>query len=270
MNLVSFCLCQQKSLFKPVIVYPKNDILKDYRGITIGRCLNCGLLKTFPNKKFNPQITHLDYYEKNKKFFIKLFQPIVKKLLQFKKSGLVLDVGCSSGIMLEILSQKNFDVYGIEINKTAYQIAAKKFPKKIFHGYLVDFLKKTSQQFDVIIYNHVFEHIKNLNQEIKLIKKVLKTDGVLVVGVPNYRNFIFFLRQKFWESLQPNEHLWHFSDQYLVNYLEKNNFKILNRHYDNDQRKNYPLIKRAYFKLLIFLNKIFATGESVVVFAKKN
>jgi len=269
MNLVDRCLCQKKSFFKPIIIYKNGDLFKDYQGVIIGRCLICGILKTFPNKKFNPQTTHFDYYERNKEFFLNLFQPIVKKLQQFKKSGLVLDVGCSSGIMLEILAQKNFDVYGIEINKKAYQIAAKKFPKKIFYGFLADFLKKTKQQFDVVIYNHVFEHINNLNHEIKLIKKILKTGGILVVGVPNYRNFIFFLRQRFWESLQPNEHIWHFCDRYLINYLEKNNFKILDRYYDNDSRKSYPFIKRVYFQFLIFLNKIFKTGESVVIYAKK-
>jgi SAM-dependent methyltransferase len=267
----SDCLCQKKSLFSPIIIYQNESVFKNYNGIIIGCCQNCGLLKTVtcPKKAFGAATTHFDFYEKNKKLFAEIYRPMIREIKKIKKGGSILDVGCSSAIMLTMLQKEGFKVFGIEPNHKAYQQAAKKLPKKIYPGHLADFFQKHHQKkFDLVIYNHVFEHINKLNEEIDLIKKVLKKDGLLVIGVPNYRNLIFFVRKKFWESLLPKEHIWHFSDKYLLKFLETRGFKTIKLSYSNDKRLDYPLIKRVYFGLLSLINKLLKTGESVVVYAK--
>lgn len=268
----SNCVCSKTSSFVPFIVYTNETVFKDYEGSIIGRCKNCGVLKTFPSKKnklFNPIITKAVDYEKRKKEFEKLFAPIVSSIEKVVKPGsTILDVGCSSGILLSLLKQKGFDVYGIEPNKQAYTFA-KKSLKNIHFGTLSTFLKRSKKKFDCIIYNHVLEHVEKLNEEFILINKQLKKKGVLIIGVPNTDNVIFKIRKKFWESLLPNEHVWHFTTAYLKKYLRKQGHKILHTSFDDDQRKSYPLVKRIYFTLLTFLNKIMHTGEAVLITAQK-
>lgn len=259
--LRSDCLCQKNSSFSPII---------NFNGAVVGRCQKCRLLKTIlqPKNKFNPQTTHVDFYEDNKRLFIRLFQPIVQEIKKIKKTGLVLDVGCSSGILLELLKKEGFAFYGIEPNKKAYLLSAKKFKNKIFFGYLSDFVKKNQPKFDIVIYNHVLEHVAQIKQEFNLIKKVLKPGGLLVIGLPNTRNIIFFLRNKYWEPLVLLEHFWHFSDHYLIDYLKKNDFQTVKIEYSDDPRSDYPKIKQLYFYLLSIINKILRTGELMVIYAK--
>lgn len=262
----TYCLCRkQKAQFKQIIDF-ENTKLKQYLGIIIAKCTNCGILKTFStNKLFDPQQSRGEWYEENKNLLVQQFQPIIRIIEQYKPSGTVLDVGCSSGLLLEILKDKGYDVFGLEPNKDAFKVAEQKFELKIKNETLAQFTKSSKKQFNVIIYNHVLEHIEDVNKELTLAKNLLKKNGLLIVGIPNTRNIIFKLRGAYWESLMPLEHIWHFSDRYMEKLLENNGFKILKKSYSNHSRSDYPLFKRIYFKFLILINKFFSTGEAVLI-----
>jgi len=271
--IISKCICKKKSSFIPFIVYKNEAVFKEYEESVIGKCIRCGILKTFPsdkNKTFNPIITKAADYEKRRREFEELFTPIVSVIEKtIKIKGAVLDVGCSSGILLSLLKQRGFFVSGIEPNKNAYTLARKSLKNNIFFGTLSQFSKQSNKKFNCIIYNHVLEHIEKINEEFVLINKHLTKDGVLIIGVPNTDNVIFKVRRKYWESLLPNEHVWHFNTNYLKKYLETRRYKVLHTLFDDDQRKSYPLVKRIYFTLLTFLNKIMHTGEAVLIISQK-
>lgn len=266
--LKSACICQKnKTLFKKIIEYKNETVFKDFEGIVIGQCKNCGVLKTVSAGKtnFDPKQSRFHLYEEKRDLFIPLFQPIVKKIKQYKKSGTILDVGCSSGLLLELLEKEGFDVFGMEPNKAAYFAARGKFGKKIFFGTLA---KYNHKKFDIVIYNHVLEHIDDINKEFSFVKKILKKDGLLVIGAPNIDNIIFKLRQKYWEPLMPKEHLWYFSKRYLTDFLQKNGFKILDISFSDDKRQDYPPLKQIYFRMLSLVNKLMSTGETMLIIAQ--
>src|SRR5947207_1026124 len=106
--LKSSCICKNVSSFIPVIDYSKG-IFPQYSGIIIGKCTNCGVLKTIiPDNKQYPQQSHGKFYEENKNKFKNIFLPVVKEVQKYKKTGTVLDIGCSSGILMEVLKENNF------------------------------------------------------------------------------------------------------------------------------------------------------------------
>jgi 2-polyprenyl-3-methyl-5-hydroxy-6-metoxy-1,4-benzoquinol methylase len=43
--------------------------------------------------------------------------------------------------------------------------------------------------FDVITMWHVLEHVPNLYEQIKELKRLLKPSGTLIVAVPNFKSF---------------------------------------------------------------------------------
>ncbi len=267
------CVCRKQSLFKLIIHYKNESVFKSYEGISIKKCINCGVLKTFPGKRgmVNTQISKTDLYEQNISKYETLFKPIIRKIIQFSKGTHVLDVGCSSGILLTQLTKKSFQVTGIEPNKKAYSLARKKLGVRIFYGTLKQYISgRKKKYYDCIIYNHVLEHIEDINEEIKMIKSLLKKGGLLVIGVPNTDNVFFYLRNKYWESLLPAEHIWHFHSRYLIRLLENKGFTILDVSFENDKRYSYPFMKRVYFKFLSVINNIFSTGEAVLLVSQKN
>jgi 2-polyprenyl-3-methyl-5-hydroxy-6-metoxy-1,4-benzoquinol methylase len=273
-NIKSYCVCQENGSkntdFKLNIAYKNEKVFKNYEGILIYKCLNCGVLKTIPDKNVKlVQESRFEYYEKNKKKFVEIFKPIVETIKKYKKNVQVLDVGCSSGILLEMLKRQGFNIYGLEPDKKAYIRAKKKFKNKIFNCKLQDFLRTNRLKFDVIIYNHVLEHIQNPIIELKLVKKALKSNGIFVLGLPNTSNIFFWLRKKYWESLMPNEHIWHFSKKQIIKLLKRNRYKVIDVNFSNDKRLDYSYIKRMYFSFLSLINNIFKTGESILIVCKK-
>jgi 2-polyprenyl-3-methyl-5-hydroxy-6-metoxy-1,4-benzoquinol methylase len=267
----SRCLCPNNQ-FQKIIEYKNETVFKEYEGLMIGRCTKCGLLKTIFTKQktnFDSGTSKSSFYEQNKLYLQKLFQPLIQKVIKYKPRGKILDVGCSTGILLNLLIEKGFSVYGIEPNKNAFLLAHKKLGNKVFHGYLKQFMINNQQKFDIIIYNHVLEHIKIVAEELMLAKSILNKNGLLIIGVPNTQNIIFYLRKKYWESLKPNEHLWHFSKNYLISYLESKGFKILDVSFSDDERKDYPQFKQLYFKFLSLINRILQTGEAILIIGKK-
>ena len=265
--IIDNCLCKPSSSFENFIEYKNETVFKSFNGVIIGKCTNCGLLKTFVKKNIMIKPSDDVFYEENRRYFEGLFKPIVDKILQFKKGNKVLDVGCSSGIILGLLKEHGVDVYGIEPDKQAFKKALKKLKGKIFNGILKEFVKKNKIKFDVVIYNHVLEHIKTVNEELKLAKSILNKNGLLVIGVHNVDNIIFYLRKKYWESLMPGEHVWHFSKKYLVNLLKKHGLMIMDISFSDDKRKDYSLLKKIYFSCLSAINHLFKTGESTLIIA---
>ncbi len=269
-----YCLCTDSKTptFKEAIHYKNETVFAKFEGTVIGKCQSCGLFKTFPASKnilFNPIQSRGEFYEKNATKFIELFKPIVNVIKKYKSQGAVLDVGCSSGLLLSALKKERFEITGIEPHKEAYLRAKKRLGSHLFNGTLADYRKKYKNTFDVIIYNHVLEHISDVGGELKQINQALKKDGVLVVGVPNIKNVIFYIRQKYWESLMPNEHIWHFSPKTLAQVLDKYNFKIVDISFTDGDRVDYFLLKRLYFNILSFINRRLGTGEAMLVVTVK-
>jgi len=273
--IISTCLCSKKTkaCFQITIRYQNETTFQAYNGLVIGQCNHCGLLKTINdshNSNNNEPISDSHHYETNLKNLSFFFKPLIEKIKQFKPSGSVLDVGCSTGILLSLLQKDGFKTYGIEPNKKAYTLANKKLGKNIFYGVLSTFVKTHKQQYDCIIYNHTLEHIKNIHKELSIVKTILKQDGLFILGVPNTANIIFYIRKKFWESLLPNQHIWHFNTHYLTKLLQQYGLQTLNVSFTDHTRTDYPFIKKIYFSFLTLLNKLMNTGEAVLLIAKNN
>src|SRR3989344_6840962 len=120
------CLCgDEKSSFQEYIVYKNETVFSRFEGAIIGKCTNCGLLKTFhsQNNVFDPKQSKGELYDAREDTFAELFRPIVEAIKKYTPGGNVLDVGCSTGILLALLKKEGFEVTGIEPNKEAFQRA---------------------------------------------------------------------------------------------------------------------------------------------------
>jgi len=134
----------------------------------------------------------------------------------------ILDVGCSSGNMLDYLKDRGYiNLYGVEMNEYAVKLARAKLlnVRKMDTGNLD--LKET---FEVIYLNHVLEHIPDLNVFIDKIKLHLKSGAYLIIAVPNIggRN----TGGKDWIGYQFEQHYWHFTPESLAKIFLKCGFSV--------------------------------------------
>ncbi|WP_298492607.1 class I SAM-dependent methyltransferase [uncultured Algibacter sp.] len=136
----------------------------------------------------------------------------------------LLDIGCGTGDFLEIAQQNKWHVSGIEPDKKARAIANYKTNNSVFQ--VEQLLQYESNSFDVITLWHVLEHLPNLEQQIQIFKKLLKTNGTLIIAVPNYKSYDAKYYNQFWAAYDVPRHLWHFNKTSISKLVSKQSFKV--------------------------------------------
>lgn len=149
---------------------------------------------------------------KNKLNLINSLQP---------QRGSILDIGAGTGDFLSVAKQNGWKTIGVEPSEKAKQIASSKG---------VSFVEKTSElgnhSFDVISMWHVLEHVPNLDEQIKELKRLLKPDGSLIIAVPNFKSFDAQHYKTFWAAYDVPIHFWHFSKNAIKMLFEKEGMEL--------------------------------------------
>ncbi|MDD2689538.1 MAG: class I SAM-dependent methyltransferase [Candidatus Omnitrophica bacterium] len=187
----------------------------------------------------------------------KLQYQIDKDFLQvYISSGKVLDVGCSGGFFLNVLSN-NFDKYGVELDAKAVEYAKKKysFGKNIFNLNLQD-TKFPKGFFDLIIMRGVIEHLFDPLVVLKKVQGLLRKGGLFFIcATPNVDSFCAKLYRQKWNQFHPIRHLFYFSlsslsrlcSQFNLNLITKD-FPYLETPYADIHRDHYEVLKAYELK----------------------
>ncbi len=190
----------------------------------IYKCQKCGFGQTEDTKLQQSDYHRDETYKEEERLFNNIFLKRVNIISGFKKSGRVLEIGCSTGIMLDLLKKRGWQVRGVELSQAAARVAQKRGIKVVVDNFNKINLK---EKFDVVILNHTLEHLENPVEIIKKIKNLLLTGGLIYIDLPNFGGLSAKLMGKNWPLLLPEEHLWHFTEKSLKILLKKNDFKII-------------------------------------------
>jgi len=113
---------------------------------------------------------------------LSLVEWVIKEL--GNKKARVLDLGCGTGLSSVRLKAAGYELTGVEINKDMIKEALK---KKIFQQLISQNLEEEIQvktnHFDVVVLIGVFDFIKNPNEFIKEVFRVLKSKGLFLITV---------------------------------------------------------------------------------------
>ena len=136
----------------------------------------------------------------------------------------ILDVGCGTSKILAALPQ----AIGLDIN----------FNKLRFNLSLGNMLVNADIKnicfkdvcFDVVICSQLIEHLKKEDIIFQELKRVLKKDGVLILGTPDYSTYSWNLIEWLYKKLIPggyaDEHISHYNRITLVQRMENMGFKL--------------------------------------------
>jgi len=98
-----------------------------------------------------------------------------------------LDIGCSGGIITHHLSSYMGNIIGIDIDQKAIETANQKFRSsncQFIYGDSMN-LPFDDFSFDIVICNHIYEHVPDSQRLINEIYRVLKKNGVCYFGAGN-------------------------------------------------------------------------------------
>ena len=178
-------------------------------------------------------ISHLDYIRRPN--FEKILRYIGR--LNKKENPKILDIGCGSGLFMQVSKELGLDIIGIEPNTLMFDAALKK-GLDVRKGYFPEQLKQ-DEKFDVIILNDVFEHLENNDDLLKAVRIHLNPEGRLIINVPNADGVIFkiakILRRfgvekiwdRLWQKMFYTPHLHYFSPKSLSIILKNHNFALI-------------------------------------------
>ena len=130
--------------------------------------------------------------------------PVIEETIHFggiKAGDHVLDFGTGRGTLPIALARRNCTALGVDFSQDAIDFAreyVKRFPQDIQNR--VEFRRmemsefNLENQFDVIVFNQVYEHLHDWELEILIpkFKRALKPAGTLVISTPNL-NYIRYL-----------------------------------------------------------------------------
>lgn len=151
----------------------------------------------------------------------------VKRLKkEYKISGRWLDVGCSAGFVVEAAACNGFQAFGVDIEKAGIEYGQKTLHlENLAEGTLSE-QDYPSAHFHAISAYDVLEHVPDLNNFLKELKRILHPKGVLDLGTPDIGHWRVPKILSHWNELKPSEHLYYFNKGTLNQLLDKNELRI--------------------------------------------
>lgn len=214
-------------------------IIKKINSFYLYKCNNCGLVYIIVTKKeeFDININkynneYLSDYQKRQPILRKRFVTRIIEIERYKHGGRMLDVGCSTGIFLNLVnkfSKYKWDLYGIDINKKSLYYAKRETSAKLYCSTIQN-INFQNEYFDCITCFDILEHDKLFVSTIKRIYQLLKKNGLLVIQSPNYRSVMAKLTGNNWDWWSVPDHVIHFCPSTLRKVLEENGFNIIYIH----------------------------------------
>jgi len=172
----------------------------DHKGVKIDSCKGCNLYF------MNPQYTDAylnEYYanyfdadqrtgnestEKNQQK-----QAAIDLLLSYKHSGRFLAIGCGAGLELELSREAGFTVEGYDVDAEVTQEVSERIGVPVYSGDFAE-LNLPDDHYDCMFLDQVLEHPKDPATYLREIGRLLKSDGVVYIGVPNLASFSSMLK----------------------------------------------------------------------------
>ena len=204
---------------------------------------------------------------------------IRKDLLKFIEGGnnIVLDVGCANGNNGKYLLENKYatEVYGIEYD-TEMAIEAQKKNTQVFLGDLNNFgfLKHVSEecpQMDYILCGDVLEHLIEPLHTLSVLAQMLKTDGSIIISVPNIAHIELFIQVYLNGTWPQNErcifdkkHLRWFTKNELYELVALSGLKVDEYHRKFRARDAKGSKFTWKYKLLKLINKDMVTFQHIV------
>jgi ubiquinone/menaquinone biosynthesis C-methylase UbiE len=203
------------------------DIIGHYH-----QCANCGVISRQPlSARYEYETIYPEAYFENRRE-LKLIQNygLAKRaqiILDHKPFGRLLDIGCGTGrFILYMRNYHKWDVVGYEPNEELANQLSQNHGLKIMSS-SHDLNNIEDATYDVISMWDVLEHVDNPLNSLLEIQRIIRSDGILVVRLPNFDSWDAKIFGIYWAGFDSPRHLYVFNIDNITTLLSKSGFKIV-------------------------------------------
>lgn len=180
----------------------------------------------------------------------------------------MLDAGCGDGINLMGMTEKakesawNLELTGVDYNPIRVTRALEQGLSFQIQKASLYSLPFENESFDIVLCNHVLEHIPDFSTALNELYRVLKTDGLLIAGIPNEGCLLARLRNNVIQKSisRKTDHVNFFTKESFTQRLVKAGFTI---HSVESETFFFPI---SYINML--LNE-FTAGHAIMSLLRK-
>ncbi len=188
-------------------------------------CMDCGLRITqdVPGQdsisRYYQSESYISHSESRKGLINRLYHLARKRTLVGKwklirrasgiEKGALLDLGAGTGAFAAFMRDREWSVTGMEPDEGARKNALRLHGIHLLSSEGLYNLKENS--FNAITLWHVLEHVHDLYDYLRVLKKLLAPGGRIFIAVPNYTSWDARHYQQYWAAYDVPRHLYHFS-----------------------------------------------------------
>lgn len=193
------------------------------------------------------------------------------------KKGLIADIGCSQGGLLQVLKEKGYsNLHGVDLLKSNVDVINRAVCRATVGDASSIPLSDNSAQ--MIFLTHVLEHVYNLSAAFREIERVLAYDGLAYIEVPNLASYPTIKEAPLYDFF--HEHINHFDMRSLVQLITFNGFSVLEigeKAFDGKSSTSeclYSLIRKGTgpqktYEKVVSVEKLFSGTPNVDAFLKE-
>jgi 2-polyprenyl-3-methyl-5-hydroxy-6-metoxy-1,4-benzoquinol methylase len=265
-RIVRAVLNQSETVECPLCHLRPSRFAVDYQGFQLCRCPSCSLQFLSPRstvEQLTENVYNETYFaeseptqELNATKSYQFGRQLAKLRRLLGRCGTILDVGCGDGSFLRYAETEGWQVAGTDIHLAS---GARRMNCPLWEGQLRE-INFDEARFDVIRFNHVFEHTQNPLLELTRSRQLLAPDGVIFISVPNIAGLSsrlknlqsrLHLKRKRWRHYAALHHLWFFSPQTLHKIVERAGLNVAYWETPVLKKSNQTsFIEQVYRKLL--------------------
>ena len=195
----------------------------------IVRCLGCGLVRQSPQ----PQPADLvrayrevadERYEEEASGRVETFGRALRDLARHEPTGRLLDVGCHTGIFLEVARRAGWEACGVEPSRWSADRARAR-GLQVVDGTLAA-AELPEGSFDVVTMWDVVEHLADPLAELRRARRLLRPGGLLALSTMNVEAWFPRLLGRRWPWYM-QMHLYYFTPRTLGRMLERAGFRMV-------------------------------------------
>jgi SAM-dependent methyltransferase len=186
-------------------------------------CNECKLVQT--DSVINPKLLFEDYRYLSSVGLSDHFNNvanILDKRYSVKDKD-ILEIGCNDGVLLEPLYKLGANVVGVDPAVNIIKLATDK-GLAVYNDYFsYDTFKDFKDKYDMVISNNTFAHIIDIQNVVKGVQHVLKSNGRFIFEVHYLKNLI---EENQWDNIY-HEHIYYYSITSLKNLFERYDMTVV-------------------------------------------
>ena len=128
----------------------------------------------------------------------------------------LLDVGANVGYLVAAARARGYRARGLDGPPAAVAVGRAAHGVDLVCARIEDTGVVAAESEDVVVLNHVLEHLPEPAAVLRCVREWLRPGGFLLIGVPNFASPIARRTGARWNGLVAEQHLWHFTPAALT------------------------------------------------------